>query len=202
MLAAAGIYLLATAMGLCQTASTRDFDSCKAIVADQARLDCFKKLLPDGGSSGDAAAGSSSGELWPLIRTPRPDGGATALAIIRTADTTQSDPDLAGLMIRCREKPGPEIVLALIRPLPPRSKRDVVVGSGAGQSVLHAETAPPGTALTLPVDATVFTTGDWRELTQLAVRIIDPEGDIKGVIPLDGIGPAIARLSAACEGPK
>ena len=137
-------------------------------------------------------------DLWPLIRTPRPDGGGDALAIMRTADTTQSDPDLAGLMIRCREEPGLEVVLALIRPLPPRSKRDVVIVSGAEQSVLHAETVPPGTALALPIDATTFTTGDWRELKRLSLRIIDPEGDIKGVIPLDGAGRAIAKLAAAC----
>jgi hypothetical protein len=86
----------------------------------------------------------------------------------------------------------------LIRPLLPRSKRDVAILSGAGPSVLHAETALPGTALTLPIDATAFTTGVWRELKQLSIRIVDPEGDIKGVIPLDGVGPAIAKLSAAC----
>jgi hypothetical protein len=101
-------------------------------------------------------------------------------------------------MIRCSEKPGLEVVIGLIRPLPPRSKRDVVILSGAGQPILHAEIEPPGTALALPIDATAFTTGPWRELRQLSFRILDDQGDIKGAIPLQGVGPAIAKLSASC----
>jgi len=197
ILGAVGIYVVATAVVLAQAGPSQDLENCVAIRSEQARLDCLKKLLPTSGAAADAVEEPVE-DLWPLIRTPRPDGGGDALAIMRTADTTQSDSDLAGLMIRCREKPGLEVVLALIRPLPPRSKRDVVVVSGAEQSVLHAETVPPGTALALPIDATTFTTGVWRELKRLSLRIIDPEGDIKGVIPLDGAGRAIAKLAAAC----
>jgi len=191
------IYLAASTGALPQTGAPEDFESCKAIAADQARLDCFKKLLSNGGT-GNAPIEEPGKGAWPLTRTPRPGGGADALSIIHTPDTTQSDPDLAGLMIRCGEKPGLEVVIGLIRPLPPRSKRDVVILSGAGQPILHAEIEPPGTALALPIDATTFTTGPWRELTQLSFRIVDDQGDIKGVIPLQGIGPAIAKLSANC----
>jgi hypothetical protein len=196
--AAAVTCLVATTIARSQAGPSEDFESCKAIKADQARLDCFKNLLSNS-ESGNPAVGEPSKDPWPLIKTPRPGGGADAIAVMRTADTSQSDPDLAGLMIRCGERPGLEIVLALIRPLPPRSKRDVAILSGAGQSILlHAESASPGTALALPIDATAFTTGDWRELKQLSLRILDPQGDIKGVIPLDGVGPAIAKLSVAC----
>jgi hypothetical protein len=194
-LAAVALYLAAPTGALSQAASTDDFESCKAIAADQARLDCFKRLLSRDKPSEDRP----SKDLWPLIKTPRPNGGGEAFAIMRAGDTTESDPDFAGLMIRCREQPGLEVVLALIRPLPPRSKRDVVILSGAGQPVLRAETAAPGTALILPIDGNALTTGDWRKLKQLSIKIIDPDGDIKGVVPLDGIGPAIARLTDACQ---
>jgi hypothetical protein len=117
---------------------------------------------------------------------------------MRTADTTQSDPDLAGLMIRCQEKPGLEVVVALVRPLPPRSKRDVAVSLGTTESILHAEASPVGSALVLPIDATAFTTGPFRELKQFSIKIKDPESDIRGVIPLDGIAAAISKLSASC----
>ncbi len=197
ILAAVGIHLVSTTVAHPQAGPSVDFESCKAIKDDQARLNCFKKLLPNSGS-GSAAAGEPSEDLWPLIKTPRPGGGGDAIAIMRTADTSQSDPDLAGLMIRCGEKPGLEVVLALIRPLPPRSKRDVIVFAGAAQSVLHAETAPPGTGLVLPIDATAFTKGPFRDLKQFSVKVIDPESDIRGVIELDGIGPATAKLSASC----
>ena len=43
------------------------------------------------------------------MRTRNPHGGADAVSIMHTADTSKSDLDLAGLMIRCREG-GTEIV--------------------------------------------------------------------------------------------
>lgn len=176
--------------------SLQGFEACKIIPVDRDRLNCLKKLLPD--SASRAAPPEEDAAAWRLIRTPRPNGGADAVAIMRTADTTQSDPDLAGLMIRCQEKPGLEVLLALVRPLPPRGKRDVVVNLGATTSVLRAQASPIGTALVMPIEATDFTTGPFRELHQFSIKINDPESDIKGVIPLDGIGHAIARLSASC----
>src|SRR5258708_3350196 len=174
---------------------SQDFEKCKMIANDQARLGCLKNLLPNG-SSGSAA--SAVHDSWPLVRTPHPKGGRDAIAIMRTADTAQSDPDLAGLMIRCEEKPGFEVLLALVRPFPPRTKRDVVVTSGPTQSVLHAEASSTGTALILPIAATAFMTGPWQGLKELAVTIRDPETEIRGVIPLGDLAPAMAKLSASC----
>jgi hypothetical protein len=176
--------------------SIQAFEACKAIMADHARLDCLKKLLPKPPS--DAPPTGDDNAAWRLVRTPRPNGGPDAIAIMRTADTTQSDPDLAGLMIRCQEKTGLEVVLALVRPFPPRSKRDVFVNSGSTQTILHAETSSAGSALVLPIDAAAFTTGPFRELSRLSLKINDADGDIRGVVPLDGIGSAIAQLSTSC----
>ena len=173
------------------------FEQCKVIADDQLRLDCLKKLLsplPPTASSNAA----SSPDSWPLVVTHRPAGARDAVAIMRTADTTRSDPDLAGLMIRCEEKPGFEVLLALVRPFPPRTQREVVVGTGAAQSVLHAQVSSLGTGLILPVEASMFTTGPWRGLKELAVVIKDPEIEIHGVIPLDGLAPAMTKLSARC----
>jgi hypothetical protein len=174
---------------------SQGFEKCKVISDDQARLNCLKNLIP--GTSPDPGA-SSTLDLWPLVRTPNPKGGPDAVAIMRMADTGQSDPDLAGLMIRCTEKSGLEVVLALVRPFPPLAKTDVVVNSGTTQSVLHAKASSIGTALILPVEATAFTIGPWRDLKELAVTIKHPETEIHGTIPLDGASPAIARLSASC----
>ena len=194
--AAAVISMAGATLGFAQERdSQQDFDRCKAIASDSARLDCLKKLLPN--ASSDAPA-ESAGAIWRLIRTPRPNGGPDAVAIMRTADTAQSDPDLAGLMIRCQDKPGLEVVLALLRPFPARSKKDVVVNLGSTTTILPAETSTPGTALVLPIDATFFTIGPWRHLKQLSVEIRDSESNVRGVIPLDGIAPALAKLSASC----
>jgi len=187
-------------LGCCTTAalSQDDVEHCSAIAADQARLDCLKALLQKPSAGTATIENGGSNDLWPLIRTPRPNGAADAVAIMRTAETTQSDPDLAGLMVRCQDKARLEVLLALVRPLPPRSKRDVTVSVGASESVLRAEALPIGTALLLPVDATTFTTGPWHDLNKFSVRISDPEGDIRGVISLAGIRPALAKLAASC----
>lgn len=173
---------------------SQDFEKCKVIADDQARLNCFKNLLPSDSSKPATSATTD----WPLVRTPHPKGGPEAVSIMRTADTDQSDPDLAGLMIRCAEKPGLEVLLALVRPFPPRAKRDVVVTTGTTKSVLHAEVSSIGTALILPIEATAFTAGPWQGMKELAVTINDPEAEIRGVISLEGLAPAMAKLSASC----
>jgi hypothetical protein len=172
------------------------FAKCKTIADDQARLECLKKLLP----SPDPARApiQSMQDPWPLVVTPRSATSREAASIMRTADTARSDPDLAGLMIRCQEKPGFEALLALVRPLPPRAQRDVVIGLGTSQSVLHAEVSSLGTGLVLPVEPTAFTTGPWRGLKELSVVIKDPEAEIHGVILLDGLASAMAKLSPRC----
>lgn len=169
------------------------FEKCRVLGDDQARLACFKNLIPK-----DEPATSTATDSWPLVRTPHPQGGPEAVSIMRTADTTRSDPELAGLMIRCAEKPGLEAILALLRPIPPRSKRDVVVTAGTAQVLLHAEVTSAGAALLLPIETSTFTTGPWRSSKEIAVTIKDPDGEIRGVIPIDGIGPAMARLSGNC----
>jgi hypothetical protein len=202
VLALVATYLPATAVAFAEDSGVaRNFESCRAIPDDQIRLDCFKKLLPRTSTdpAGAPTEGTSVQSSWPLIRTPHPQGGRDSVAIMRTADTARSDADLAGLMIRCEEKPGFQVLLALVRPLPPRAKRDVLVTSGTTQSLLHAEVSPAGTALILPIDATAFTIGPWQGLKELGVTIRDPETEIRGVIPLEGVAPAMARLSANCQ---
>jgi hypothetical protein len=203
-IALAGLFMLAPNLAATPVFSAEkndiyaEFEKCRVLGDDQARLACLKNLLP---KTTDELARSSASDSWPLVRTPHPRGGGgpDAVSVMRTADTTRSDPELAGLMIRCAEKPGLEIVLALVRPIPPRSRRDVVVvAAGAAQVLLHAEVTSAGTALLLPVETSTFTAGPWSNTKEIAVTIRDPDGEIRGVIPIDGIGRAMAKLSANC----
>jgi len=174
------------------------FENCKVLSDDKARLDCFKQLLTGGTPAESKTPDASPYDAWRLVRTADPRGGPDAVSIMRTADTGRSDPDLAGLMIRCQEKQGLGVLLGVVRPFPPRSKRNVAIGSGGVQSVFVAESTDTGTALVLPIDASAFTTGVWRSLNRLEVKISDPEADIHGMILLDGVTPAIAKLAASC----
>ena len=117
---------------------------------------------------------------------------------MRTADTARSDPDLAGLMVRCSDKQSLEVTLALVRPVPPRSKRSVLISWGTTQAAFQAEASSTGAALGLPAEVTSLARDIWQRAAELAVTIKDTDGEIKGVILLDGLAPAMARLSANC----
>jgi hypothetical protein len=190
------LYLAATTTVIAEKSYSKvEFEKCRVLGDDQARLACLKNLLPKTADGPDA---SHPRDSWPMVRTPHPQGGPDAVSIMRTADTTRSDPELAGLMIRCAETPGLEAMLALVRPVPPRSRRDVVLAAGATEVLLHTEVTSAGTALLLPVETSTFTAGPWRNTKEIVVTIRDPDGEIRGVIPIDGIGPAMAKLSANC----
>lgn len=175
------------------------FDRCKAIADDQSRLVCFRDLLsgvPGPTSPVQVPALPSTPEMsdgWPLIRTPNPKGGPDALAIMRAANTSKSDPDLAGLIVRCQDNPALEVLLALVRPLPPRRKREVSLTLGSERPTFTAEVSPAGTALILPVEPSALSAQH-----DLTVEIKDADGRIAGVIPLDGLGLALAKLKASC----
>lgn len=173
--------------------ASRDFEKCRVIANDQARLTCLKGLLLEAEPTPQPAHDS-----WQLIRTPNPARGPDAVSVMRTADTSKSDPDLAGLIIRCEEKQGVGVSLAVVRPIPPRSKREVVVVWETKQSLFQAEASSAGTALNLPIEATMLARDAWQRAKELAVTIKDAGGEIHGVIPIDGLAPAIARLSVSC----
>ena len=118
--------------------------------------------------------------------------------MMRTANTSKSDPDLAGLMLRCDEKLGFDVSLALVRPIPPRTKREVVIGWGTTQSSFRAEASSEGTTLNLPIEATALAKDAWHNVTELALTVRDPEGEVHGAIPIDGLAAAVTRLSANC----
>jgi hypothetical protein len=195
----ASLYLLSGASAALaeQPEIAQGFAKCVVIDDDRARLDCIKKLVASSPPADPPAEAVQ--DRWPLVVTPPPPGGGhEAVSIMRTADTTRSDSDLAGLMIRCQEKPGFEVLLALVRPLPPRAQREVVVNAATTPVVIHAAVSSLGTGVVLPLEPTMFTTGQWRDLKELSVLIHDPEADIRGVIPLDGLSTAMTKLSARC----
>jgi hypothetical protein len=179
----------------CQEAvNHQGFEDCKVISDDNARLNCMRSLL-----QGPANAGRTiRSDPWILLRTPRPDGGPDAVSVSRTADTTKSDPDLAGLMIRCSDSGGTEILLALIRPIPPRKQKTVALAAGSSHFRTKATAIASGSALLLPDEATALANGPWQTEKGLNVTIEDVETATRGYIPLDGLSVALRNLRANC----
>ena len=146
------------------------------------------------------ADGSELAGGWHFVRTRNPRGGADAVSVMRTADTSRSDIDLVGLMIRCREA-GTEIVIVVLRSFSLRAQPSVVFGEPGGEARFKATVAAPGTAILLPVDASAIVNGSWHELGDLLIRVEDGQSTIRGVIHLDGLQGAFKVLAANCPAP-
>jgi hypothetical protein len=171
-------------------------EQCRSIKDAAGRLRCYEGAT----AKPDSTANSlSSVRAWPLVRTPNPAGGAEAVSIMQTADTAKSDLDLAGLMLRCGER-NIETLVVLIRPFPPRAHPKVRVAAGAQSREFTATVQPPGVALLLPAEATALAAGPWQSATELAVQV-DDESSIRGIISLQGLGPAYRLLIENCFKP-
>jgi hypothetical protein len=137
------------------------------------------------------------------VRTPNPAGGRPAVSVVKTADVTKSDIDLAGLMLRCGES-NIEVLIVLLRPLPPRARPKVTVTVDGKTTDFIANVVPPGAELLLPLEATALATGPWQAASGLTVEIGPVEGDdqpgpIRGVISLAGLGASLPLLQANCS---
>jgi hypothetical protein len=190
-------------IGIAETASlfaqefdlVREFDRCKMMTDDKARLRCLQDLARHDGKK---APLRTSQDPWRLVRTPDPRGGHEAVSITRPADTLRSDPDFVGLMIRCGETTDIEVLVALLRPLSLRAHPNIVIAYGGDQTVLPASVAPPGALILLPGDAASLANGPWRNTKELEIAVEDPTTIIRGVVPLDGLGSALVNLLASC----
>lgn len=135
---------------------------------------------------------------WHLVRTLGPEHVGEIVSIMHTADALRSDPDFAGLMIRCSKKSILQIGLVTIRPFPPRSRPRVTISAGSSRLQLQASVIPPGSILALPDEAQVFARGPWQSASELSVGINDGSTTISGIVPLDDLGKALASLEAGC----
>jgi hypothetical protein len=136
---------------------------------------------------------------WRLVRTPGPENSGGVISIMHVAEALKSDPDFAGLMIRCREKSALQIAFVVIRPFPPRAHPQISIS--AGQMNVHFETSvmPPGSLLSLPDEAEVLARGPWQSASQLNVEIENNGDKIHGIVSLENLSKAIAFLQSNCS---
>jgi hypothetical protein len=170
-------------------------EHCRTIPDDAARLRCFEAA-----TSSPAKKAPATPDGWKLVRTPRPQGGGEAVSMIHTADLMRSDPDFAGLTLRCGDN-GIEVWLVLISPFPPRSRPEVTVRSTNGDLRFVATVVPPGAALRLPDDALALANGPWQSLAEIPIKVENGTTSIRGVVPLGGLDAALKTLRANCPTP-
>jgi hypothetical protein len=136
---------------------------------------------------------------WLMLRTPGLDGNNETISILHTADALKSDPDFAGLMIRCREKLSLQVAFAVIRPFPPRAHPRVSISAGSGKASFEASVLPPGGLVTLPDEAEALTRGPWQSANEMSVEIKSNDYKVRGIVSLENLAGAIALLQANCR---
>ncbi|TFV73744.1 hypothetical protein E4K64_21100 [Bradyrhizobium frederickii] len=168
----------------------------------------WRPAVPCPGSAGSWCRGAAvvevaapaSTSVWKFTRTQGAKDGESFAAITKTADTTQSDPDFAGLIVRCAPKGKVDVLVALIRPFPPRSHPKVsIAASGGGTLTFDASMAAAGAAVLLPDEVSAFAAGKWQTAASLSVVVRESDSEIKGVVALAGLREAYHSLLANCS---
>jgi hypothetical protein len=174
------------------------FERCKAIDDDRLRLSCLRSIIQD-----NEAKDRDPRKRWRLVQTTDTEGGRKAVSIMQTADTSRSDPDLAGLMIRCGGKAGDdktsfEVLVVLLNALPLRNRPNVWIKSANGESRFTASIAVPGPLVLLPPEATALANGTWQDLSEVFIEVEDAGRTVHGVVALADLRSALSNLSASC----
>jgi hypothetical protein len=134
---------------------------------------------------------------WRLLRTHHPKGGGDAISITHPADTSRSDLDLVGLMIRCTEKT-PEVLVVVLPTLRAGTRPHVTLESSGDTTEFVASIASPGTLVLLPDSATTLVSGQWQTMQDLFVRVDNDKSAIHGAIKLTGLPAAFKQLQSTC----
>ena len=80
------------------------------------------------------------------------------------------------------------MLVALIRPFPPRSRPKVTISSSSGLSLtFDARMAAAGATVLLPDEVSAFAAGKWQTTTSLSVAVKEADSEINGVVALNGL---------------
>jgi hypothetical protein len=144
-------------------------------------------------------AAASSASPWKLVRARGDKAEVTTVSIMKTADTLRSDPDFAGLMVRCAAQGKVDVLIVLVTPLPPRSHPRVAIAAGEQTKIFEGTMAAAGAAVVLPDEAGALASGPWQRLRDLAISVEGGGNQIKGAVGLDGLAAAYNNLISSCS---
>jgi hypothetical protein len=156
------------------------------------------KAAPEvGGRPPDETGKTADADGWRLVRGSAASAEKGSAAILHTADFGQSDPRLAGLMLRCGNQ-GIEAVIVVVEPFPPHAQPQITLRTSEGASQFAGGVIPTGAGIRLPDGATKLVTGAWFKARELDVRVTDGEAVFGGVVGLSGLQKALEWLTVEC----
>jgi hypothetical protein len=194
--------VITTTAALCQDSGkpkklNEEAEHCSRIKNERERMRCEKE--EDSGRSPNVSQQPPPEPgTWQLARTPNPAGGPESISIMKSATTTGSDQDIAGLMLRCGEGATTQVLVVLIEPLPLRAHPKVTVVAGATTTEFTASVARPGALVLLPEKASALVEDAWQSVPELAVSISENRRSLHGVILLADISTAMRTLQSNC----
>jgi hypothetical protein len=193
-------WMTATTAALCQDSGkpsklNTEAEHCSRMKDERERMRCEKEEDPSTKVSQPLPPELGT---WRLIRTSNPAGGPEAISIVKTANTTGSDVDFAGLMLRCGEGATTQVLVILVEPLPLRAHPKVTVVAGATTTEFTASVLPPGASVLLPEKASALVEDAWQSVPELSISIAENRRSIHGVISLADIGTAMRTLQSSC----
>jgi hypothetical protein len=116
---------------------------------------------------------------------------------MHTADPSQSDIDLAGLMLRCSDT-GFDVLIVFLKPFPPRRQPKVKLTTSGVTVRFDATVIAPGAAISLPAEAATLVNGSWQSSSELVIEVDDDRNAVRAVVSLVGLGPALSLLTSNC----
>jgi hypothetical protein len=172
-----------------------EIERCKHIGDERARSRCIQEANQPGNASAQQPAEAGT---WQLTRTPNPAGGPDTISITKMTNTTPSEQNITGLMLRCAEGATTDVLVVLMEPLPPRTHPKVTVAAGATTTEFIGSVVTPGALVLLPEKASALIEHDWQSVPELAVSIVEAHHSLHGVIPLTDIAAAMRTLQSNC----
>lgn len=167
-------------------------------VVEACRSGTRPKAEPDDCLEAPRSVTLNGASSWKLVRSKGTKDTDSLFSIMKTADTLRSDPDFAGLMIRCATQGKIDVLMVLVRPFPPQSKPQITVATGQESRVFEGKMAAAGAAIVLPDEAGLLAGGPWQTAKSLSLSAREGGVEIKGVVVLEGLRPAYNNLVSNC----
>jgi hypothetical protein len=172
---------------------------------ERAPARCREEGNPKAPSSTSQQQPAEAG-TWQLARTRNPGGGPDTISMTKILDATRSDPEVAGLMLRCSEGATVDVLVILIAPLPLQTHPKVTVVAGSTSTDFIASVVAPGALapsalVLLPEKASALVEHLWQSVPELEVKIVEPHRSLQGVIPVADISTAMHTLQSNCAKP-